>query len=78
MAFNSGKYKNGRSMIRDVKGRFTKPTLSNMFGIQPNTEPLVCGKCGYGSDGGWFPVLPTGYCPKCGNQEGNYPYEKKN
>lgn len=78
MAFSSGKYKNGRSMIRGAGGKFIKPTLSNMFGIDANTEPLVCGKCGYGNSGEWFPVLITGYCPKCGNQEGHYPYKKKN
>lgn len=78
MAFSSGKYSNGRSMIRKANGRFTKPTLANMFGIEANSEPLVCGKCGYGSDGSWYPVLSTGYCPKCGNQAGHYPYKKKN
>lgn len=62
------KFPNGRIMARDSKGRFRNFTLKD-FGIEANTDYMVCGKCGYGEKERWIPIVKTGICPKCGNQE---------
>lgn len=35
---------------------------------------LVCGKCGFE----WSPIIVTGKCPNCSNQEGHKFKEQKN
>jgi len=32
---------------------------------------MVCSECGHGEKTPWIPLLKTGYCLKCGNQNGN-------
>ena len=75
---NYGKYSNGRMMFRNGNGRFAKPTFKELFGVEANAKPLVCGKCGYGGNGEFIPILRTGYCPKCRNQDGHYELERSN
>lgn len=64
------KHSNGRIMYRDHGGRFRNPTLKD-FGIDVNIVPMICGKCGYGKDEDWYPLVKTGYCPMCNNEEGH-------
>jgi len=71
-----GKYSNGRMMHRSHNGRFAKPTFKDVFGVDANTAPLICGNCGYGGNGEFIPILKTGICPKCGNQENHIPWQK--
>ncbi len=65
------KHSNGRITARGSDGRFKKATFSDAFGIQPNIERLICGKCGHGKKGDFIPLIETGYCPLCNNQEGH-------
>lgn len=65
------KHSNGRFTARGSNGRFKKTTFRDVFGTDANIVPLVCGKCSYGAKGEFIPLLRTGYCPKCGNQEGH-------
>lgn len=69
----NSRYSSGRAVIRSGNGRFAKATFKNVFGIEANTQPLICGNCGYGKKGEFIPLLSTGYCPICGNQEGHTP-----
>lgn len=56
---------------RNPNGRWRKAYLSD-FGIKDSQIAacrMVCGSCGYGKEIAWVPVLKTGFCPKCTNQE---------
>lgn len=64
------KYPNKRIIGRDSKGRFKKTTLEDL-GFDVNTTYLVCQKCGYGGKEKWMPIVRSGECPNCGNQEGH-------
>ena len=39
-----------------------------LCGIIPNAERMICGKCGHGKKGDFFPLAATDPCPKCDNQ----------
>lgn len=67
----SYKHSNGRVTARSSNGRFKKTTFSDVFGVQPNIDRLICGKCGHGKKGDFIPLLATGHCPECDNQEGH-------
>jgi len=67
------KHTNKRIVQRGANGRFQKSTLKNTFGITANTERLICGACGYGKKDHFFPLIDTGFCPKCDKQEGHIP-----
>ena len=68
------KHPNGRITERGKNGRFVKITLAS-FGITANAERLICGKCGHGKRGVFFPIINTGHCPKCENQDGHIPFK---
>lgn len=68
------KHSNGRIMARNSKGQFRNLTLSD-FGLESNSEYMVCGKCGHGELEKWMPVLKNGECPKCGSTENHRPKE---
>ncbi len=71
------KHSNGRVVMRDSRGRFRNPTFAELFGCEANTDALICGKCGYGEDENWFPLVRTGICPECGNEENHKIKEMK-
>ena len=63
---------------REPNGRWRKTYLSD-FGIKDSELAMckmVCGKCGYGKEETWIPILKTGKCPKCGNQENHIKKEE--
>lgn len=70
------KHQNGRFTARGAGGRFKKTSFEDLFGVTANTEPLICGKCGYGGNGEFIPILKSGYCPICNNQEGHTPLKR--
>jgi rubrerythrin len=58
----------GRRMVfRQSNGRYKKaPSLCELMpNVNAAGEVMICGKCGHE----WRPVLTTGCCPKCDNQE---------
>ena len=66
-------YKNRAKGIqfRQGNGRFRKANLQD-FGIPQSSlqdGSAICANCGYGKEELWYPVLKTGYCPKCKCQE---------
>lgn len=65
------RHSNGRTTARAANGRFKRTTFKDLFGIEANTEPLICGKCGYGKNKEFIPILLSGICPVCGNQDGH-------
>lgn len=67
------KHSNGRVVARRTDGTFRNFTSEELLGNQGNHKGLclVCASCGYGKDQPWRPVLITGYCPNCKNQEGH-------
>ena len=46
------------------------------FGIKANTERLVCGVCGHGKKGDFFPLIDSGQCPKCDNERRHVPLKQ--
>jgi hypothetical protein len=68
----SYKSSSGRIIPRRSSGQFRRTTLQD-FGI-PQSElsdgNMICASCGYGEGAEkWYPILKTGYCPKCHSQE---------
>jgi len=68
------RHSTGRLITRGSNGQFRKTTFQDL-GINSDLKQRICGKCGYGKDGKWIPLLPNGYCPICKNQEGHIEYK---
>jgi rubrerythrin len=56
-----------RIVFRRPNGRFREaPSLSELMpNVNSQAEVMTCGRCGHE----WIPVLTTGCCPMCSNQE---------
>lgn len=48
-------------------GRMSCVELGLIREDQVACRPMICGKCGHE----WAPLITTGKCPNCGNQEGH-------
>jgi predicted Zn-ribbon and HTH transcriptional regulator len=58
--------------LRTAGGRWRKTTLSDLGVNQSEVNPgkrMVCKHCGYGTSEIWYPIMLTGYCPKCEGTE---------
>jgi hypothetical protein len=75
MSMKSYKHANGRIQAQSGNGRLRAFALGD-FGITANAERLICGKCGHGKRGDFFPILPDGECPKCDNTAGHIPLKQ--
>ena len=75
MAKRYEKYKFGgemmarRMIFRKSNGQFrSKPCLNELMpNVNSQAKVMLCGKCSHE----WIPVLTTGCCPECSNQEGH-------
>lgn len=57
-------------MEKSGGGRSRKLSLNDM-GFAVNKNCMVCGKCGYGQNEPWVPIIKSALCPKCGNNAGH-------
>jgi hypothetical protein len=58
------KYSNGRMVFRS-HGRYAKAPSLQAMGFDVNTVDRKCDGCGHV----WFPILISGECPQCGNNQ---------
>jgi len=59
------RYSNKRIGGRAGNGRFQRLSFGAVFGVEANSDTMVCDGCGHQ----WIPLVKAGICPKCGGQD---------
>lgn len=59
------RYSNKRVGKRGANGQFQRITFADVFGESVCDRPQICNGCGHQ----WQPLVMSGKCPECGNQD---------